>query len=59
MLLLDDVSSELDPARNEKLFAFLSEVDGQVLITTTDASYLRLEHPYTRWNVSEGRVEHG
>ncbi len=59
VLLLDDVSSELDPARNEKLFAFLSEVDGQVLITTTDASYLRLEHPYTRWNVSEGRVEHG
>lgn len=33
--LLDDVSSELDPARTEALFAFLAGLEGQVFLTTT------------------------
>jgi DNA replication and repair protein RecF len=36
LLLLDDVSSELDPARNAFLMAYLARLDGQVVLTTTD-----------------------
>jgi len=36
LLLLDDVSSELDPARNSFLMAYLAALDGQVVLTTTD-----------------------
>ncbi|GAC1394481.1 MAG: DNA replication/repair protein RecF [Polyangiales bacterium] len=35
ILLLDDVSSELDPLRNDAFFALLREQMGQVLLTTT------------------------
>lgn len=56
ILLLDDVSSELDPKRNAKLFDFLSDLDGQVFITTTDVAYIRLAHPFARWAVSGGEV---
>mgnify|MGYP001178153554 CR=1 FL=1 len=36
LLLLDDVSSELDPERNRQLLAYLEAFDGQVILTTTD-----------------------
>ena len=36
LLLLDDVSSELDPQRNEFLMRYLGELQGQVVLTTTD-----------------------
>ena len=35
VLLLDDVSSELDKARTASLFEFLQEHHGQVFLTTT------------------------
>jgi DNA replication and repair protein RecF len=35
ILLLDDVSSELDPTRNAALFEFLHDQVGQVVLTTT------------------------
>ncbi len=35
LLLLDDVSSELDPARTEALFSFLRDQAGQIFLTTT------------------------
>lgn len=35
MLLLDDVSSELDPERTEALFTFLGLTRGQLFLTTT------------------------
>jgi len=38
LLLLDDVSSELDRARNAQLMEYLASLDGQVLISTTDVS---------------------
>ncbi len=56
ILLLDDVSSELDPQRNEKLFDFLSTIEGQVFITTTDVNYVRLHHEFRRFDVSNGQV---
>jgi DNA replication and repair protein RecF len=37
LLLLDDVSSELDPERNGFLMRYLRELDAQVVLTTTDA----------------------
>jgi DNA replication and repair protein RecF len=36
LLLLDDVSSELDPERNDFLMRYLRELQGQVVLTTTD-----------------------
>ena len=43
VLLLDDVSSELDPSRNAFLFEFLREASGQVFITTTDPRFVLLD----------------
>ncbi len=42
VLLLDDVSSELDPIRSRQLFEFLLEVPCQTFITTTHPSYVPL-----------------
>lgn len=36
LLLLDDVSSELDPERNSFLMGYLAALSGQVILTTTD-----------------------
>jgi DNA replication and repair protein RecF len=43
LLLLDDVSSELDPQRNARLFGTLSELGGQCVLTTTAAEFIRLD----------------
>ena len=40
VLLLDDVSSELDPARNRFLFDFLHEIECQCFVTTTHAGHV-------------------
>ena len=40
LLLLDDVSSELDPERNRQLLAYLDTFRGQVILTTTDPTHL-------------------
>lgn len=40
LLLLDDVSSELDPEKNRYLLAYLRSLDGQAFLTTTDARLL-------------------
>ena len=36
VLLLDDISSELDAARSAQLFDTVAELDAQVILTTTD-----------------------
>jgi DNA replication and repair protein RecF len=41
LLLLDDVSSELDPERNAYLMSYLAHSGAQVFLTTTDASLVR------------------
>lgn len=38
LLLLDDVSSELDRSRNAQLMNYLASLDGQVILSTTDPS---------------------
>jgi len=42
VLLLDDVSSELDARRNAQLFEFLSSVRCQAFVTTTSHGYVQL-----------------
>ncbi len=50
LLLLDDVSSELDPERNAYLMAYLADSGAQVFLSTTDASLVkRAAGPDTRW----------
>jgi DNA replication and repair protein RecF len=55
ILLLDDVSSELDRDRNRYLFDFLrSRMEGQVFITTTHRDYILLDEDVASWNVRSG-----
>ncbi len=58
LLLLDDVSSELDPARNRELLGYLRELSAQVLLTTTDPGPLlpRLQEDAASWRVDAGVV---
>ena len=45
VLLMDDISSELDAARNRALMGYLDELGGQVFLTTTDAAHIRVAAP--------------
>jgi len=55
ILLLDDVSSELDRARNAQLFDFLRGFEGQVFITTTSRDYIQVDtDEMSVWNVADG-----
>jgi len=58
LLLLDDVSSELDPERNAFLMHTVAESRAQVLLTTTDASLVaRAAGPDTLWlRVAAGEI---
>ena len=56
ILLLDDVSSELDRDRSAYLFKFLSQFHGQVFITTTHRDYIPLDEAVRVWGVSEGTI---
>ena len=57
VLLLDDVSSELDAERNRRLFEFLDGFEGQVFITTTDPDFLHINAQKTAWTVNSGTIE--
>ena len=57
VLLLDDVSSELDPQRNARLFEFLGQFEGQVFITTTDPNFLRIDTDKRIWQVTDGQLK--
>lgn len=57
ILLLDDVSSELDQERNRFLFDFLRRrTDGQVFITTTHRDYILLDEDLATFRVSGGVI---
>jgi DNA replication and repair protein RecF len=59
LLLLDDVTSELDRTRNRHLFRFLADEAGQVFITTTHADHILIEKDRTDFSVEAGRIETG
>jgi DNA replication and repair protein RecF len=56
VLLLDDVSSELDQHRSELLFTFLNQFDGQVFLTTTHEKHIPLKHDPYIWRVHGGHI---
>lgn len=58
LLLLDDVSSELDPERNAFLMGYLADSGAQTLLTTTDRAFVqRAAGDDTRWlTVRSGTV---
>lgn len=56
VLLLDDVSSELDPVRNRRLFALFDRLGGQVFLTTTQRELIRLEEARVDYRIDAGRV---
>lgn len=61
LLLLDDVSSELDRTRNEQLMHHLAGMEGQVILTTTDPGVLGREAAAGAryFSVRGGRFEPG
>jgi DNA replication and repair protein RecF len=58
LLLLDDVSSELDPGRNAQLFETLAEEAGQCVLTTTSPDFIRLPGAVRRTlvEIADGRL---
>ena len=56
ILLLDDVSSELDATRNEYLFEFLRNQPAQCFITTTHAKHVLLATDRVDYHVQNGSV---
>jgi DNA replication and repair protein RecF len=59
LLLLDDVSSELDPERNAFLMTYLGSLGGQVVLTTTDPRLVSQAASQAMFQrVSKGRIEH-
>jgi DNA replication and repair protein RecF len=56
VLLLDDVSSELDPTRNAYLFEFLRKRPGQCFITTTHSRHVLLTTERVDFRVANGHV---
>ncbi|MBZ0119388.1 MAG: DNA replication and repair protein RecF [Sandaracinaceae bacterium] len=57
MLLLDDVSSELDRVKNRRFFELLRRMGGQVLLTTTAPELIALDADRLDYRVVAGRVE--
>ena len=54
ILLLDDISSELDRDRNRALFTFLNGVGGQVFITTTHVDHVLLSDSRKDFKIDGG-----
>jgi DNA replication and repair protein RecF len=56
ILLLDDVSSELDPQRNEFLFEHLATLAGQCFITTTHPGHVLLRQHRADYRITQGEI---
>ncbi len=56
LLLLDDVSSELDRERNRRLFEFLGSSGGQVFVTSTHEEHIWSVGQRRDFLVKDGRV---
>lgn len=56
VLLMDDVSSELDPKRNAQLFQFLETLNSQVFLTTTNQDVLQLPPNKKTWTMHQGEL---
>ncbi|HKA86285.1 MAG TPA: DNA replication/repair protein RecF [Haliangiales bacterium] len=56
LLLLDDVSSELDPLRNQYLFDLLHEIDCQCFVTTTHPRHVLVADNRKDYQVVNGTI---
>lgn len=56
VLLLDDVSSELDAERNAQLFSFLAETRCQTFLTTTHPRHVLLQEDRKDFQVVSGSI---
>jgi DNA replication and repair protein RecF len=56
LLLLDDVSSELDRSRNRRFFQLLAKLGGQVFLTTTHREFILLDEARTDFQLDAGRL---
>ena len=56
ILGLDDVSSELDPRRNEFLFEHLATLAGQCFITTTHPDHVLLRQHRADYRIANGEI---
>lgn len=56
ILLLDDVSSELDESRNQALMGHLDQAGGQVFVTTTDHRWIRVHGDSRVYSVHAGEI---
>lgn len=56
ILLLDDVSSELDPSRNAYLFEHLAEQASQCFITTTHEGHVLLARDRQDYRIRSGQI---
>jgi DNA replication and repair protein RecF len=56
VLLLDDVSSELDAQRNAQLFQYLADVECQTFITTTHPSHVLISEKRKDYHIIKGAI---
>ncbi len=56
VFLLDDVSSELDPVRNRKLFEHLNRITVQTFLTTTSRQHLSIDCVNRLFMVKSGSI---
>ncbi len=56
ILLLDDVSSELDEIRTQQLFSFLQEIESQIFITTTNQEHVPFGRDRKNISIQEGKI---
>lgn len=57
LLLLDDVSSELDPSRNQCLFDFLQQMDCQTFVTTTHPRHVLVTENREDFRIVSGQIQ--
>jgi DNA replication and repair protein RecF len=56
VVLLDDLSSELDASRRTTLLEYIRGLEGQVLVTTTDLAFLGSSLERAQFHVEGGKV---
>jgi len=56
LLLLDDVSSELDRTKSARFFALLSRLGGQVFLTTTQPELISVQNDRRDFEVHAGQI---
>jgi DNA replication and repair protein RecF len=56
IVLLDDLSAELDERHRQKVLDVLADLSVQTFLTATDAHHLEVGQDAVRWSVDDGHV---